>query len=678
MDHSDDYHTAGGSAPGSEVKYSATPFLATGDLYSSRTSEYADVATVAVGGSTVTLGVSTVAQELSAASTVAPPPPETSSISATWAPSPDMTTAGSATWAPSPETTSAGSATWVQLHSSMYDSDDYHTAGGSAPGSEVKYSATPFLATGDLYSPRTSEYADVSTVAVGGSTVASEVLGFESRSDGPQEGASVVFEHARASASAAMATVDVTATVVIAPTSVFPTMEATTTPTTTTPELPSGKKPVPTKPGLNLKPSIKQPLDEITVTAGQLLRLKVPGRTFEDFEDGPTHKLRLELLDSTKKFLPKTKWLQFNQRKQEIYGLPLDDDVGSAEYFLAAYDSGGKVEYDGVKIIVEKRNASAPPNHEFAVRMAVLGADDDYAAFRNNVTLQLLFLDKLAKAFGDPNPGKIQVGSVSKGSVVVAWSNASLPTNTCSEDEISALASRLRSGDGDIPNSQFRDAMSPEFDVESVPPPAKVGACRGNTTEAPPTVPPPVAIPGGEEVAPADAEPTAAPETPVTGRTERRRDDVLLTTVLPAVVIGAMLLLAAIVACLLYRRRRKGKMSDEDEETINKGIPVIFKDELGDTEERAKQPSVMRDEKPPLPQQQPPPEYPRSASTSAASTPASDTKRASPDTIERAPPGDAESPPYNPPPPVAAANNHKKQGPKHTPTHRMPPPYVPP
>jgi len=62
-------------------------------------------------------------------------------------------------------------------------------------------------------------------------------------------------------------------------------------------------------------------------------------------------------------------------------------------------------------------------------------------------------------------------------------------------------------------------------------------------------------------------------------------DDYLLTFVLPAIIIAAMLILAGIIACVLHKRRRSGKMSvseqdDERQSFRNKGIPVIFQDEL--------------------------------------------------------------------------------------------------
>lgn len=59
----------------------------------------------------------------------------------------------------------------------------------------------------------------------------------------------------------------------------------------------------------------------------------------------------------------------------------------------------------------------------------------------------------------------------------------------------------------------------------------------------------------------------------------------LVTFIVPAVIISVILLLAGIVACVLYRKRRtgKGKLNqDEDgrQSYGNKGIPVIFQEEL--------------------------------------------------------------------------------------------------
>ncbi|KAH7964047.1 hypothetical protein HPB51_027715 [Rhipicephalus microplus] len=140
------------------------------------------------------------------------------------------------------------------------------------------------------------------------------------------------------------------------------------------------------------------------------------------------------------------------------------------------------------------------------------------------------------------------------------------------------------------------DEMLPEFHVlkaDTMP----LGLCMdkglpptivaGVGTAASPTAPPP-----GETIPPADD------------------DDVYITTIIPAVVIAAMLLLASLIACFLYRKKHKGKLSMQDSSTfINKGIPIIFADELEDKPDPAKPPVIMKEERPPLPS----PEYPRGA-----------------------------------------------------------------
>jgi dystroglycan 1 len=113
----------------------------------------------------------------------------------------------------------------------------------------------------------------------------------------------------------------------------------------------------------------------------------------------------------------------------------------------------------------------------------------------------------------------------------------------------------------------------------------------------------------------------------------------------------------AVVACVLYRRRRTGKMNVEEDgrQTYgNKGIPVIFQEELEEKPESGtKTPVILKDEKPPLA----PPEYSKSGSLKLTD----------------------DSEPYQPPPPFTRTQEQGRQPrPKPTPTYRKPPPYVPP
>ncbi|KAJ8976624.1 hypothetical protein NQ317_009716 [Molorchus minor] len=91
-------------------------------------------------------------------------------------------------------------------------------------------------------------------------------------------------------------------------------------------------------------------------------------------------------------------------------------------------------------------------------------------------------------------------------------------------------------------------------------------------------------------------------------------DDYLITFIVPAVIISIMLFLATVAACVLYRRRRTGKMNVEEDGRQsygNKGIPVIFQEELDEKPEPGtKTPVILKEEKPPLA----PPDYSKSGS----------------------------------------------------------------
>lgn len=152
-------------------------------------------------------------------------------------------------------------------------------------------------------------------------------------------------------------------------------------------------------------------------------------------------------------------------------------------------------------------------------------------------------------------------------------------------------------------------------------------------------------------------------------------DDYLITFVVPAVIIAFMLLLAGVVACVLYRRRRSGKMNVEDERQSfrNKGIPVIFQDEIDEKPDSGtKTPVILKEEKPPLA----PPEYSKGNNFHCYSTRTSVIMYVC--VVGNTPvPDENSDAPYHPPPPFAASGERGPR-PKATPTYRKPPPYVPP
>lgn len=393
----------------------------------------------------------------------------------------------------------------------------------------------------------------------------------------------------------------------------------------------------------NQAPTRRNPIGQINATVGEILRFIIPDDTFYDYEDGSTRYLALSFLSADGVQLPQTSWIQFNPRTQELYGLPLDVDIPRHEFQMVAQDSAGATVTDVFVVLVQPR-----AQMKWAVEFS-LHLKEDFEAFSRNISRKVLVAWKLAQLYGDPDPRFITVNTISQGSVVYAWTNNTLRYEPCPTETILQLMRRLVH-DNQTLTQRLIDEMRPEFHVlkaDTMP----LGLCMdkglpptivaGAGTAAAPTAPPP-----GETIPPADD------------------DDVYITTIIPAAVIAAMLLLAALIACLLYRKKRKGKLSMQDSSTfINKGIPIIFADELEDKPDPAKPPVIMKEERPPLP----PPEYPRGA------TPQTGRRTITPRGADIA---DSAAPYQHPTPPFASG--HADRRPKAAPTYRQPPPYVPP
>ncbi|XP_025830244.1 uncharacterized protein LOC108735390 isoform X2 [Agrilus planipennis] len=385
--------------------------------------------------------------------------------------------------------------------------------------------------------------------------------------------------------------------------------------------------PAPSEP-TNFPPILRNAVDHINASVGELLVYRVPDDTFYDPEDVEGRNLRMFLLTSDRKPLPPDNWLQFDSKNREFYGIPLPKNVGRTEYTLICEDSGGLTAPDSLVVAVHQ---PARVNYNMEFSMTV---ETDYETFATSPNMQRKFIEKLRDLFEDRDTNNIHLTSISKGSTIVSWYNKSLPVTHCPKDEIRRLEAVLIYSDRSI-NSRVYDIMRPEFSVSRInfqP----LAACKTR----------PIVAPTPEVILPPDD-----------SSAQESHEEYLVTFIVPAVIIAVMLLLAGIAACILYRRRRSGKMNVEEDGRQsygNKGIPVIFQEELEEKPDPGtKAPIILKDEKPPLA----PPEYSKSGSLKM----------------------NDDSEPYHPPPPFTRTQDNGKQSrPKPTPTYRKPPPYVPP
>lgn len=345
-------------------------------------------------------------------------------------------------------------------------------------------------------------------------------------------------------------------------------------------------------------------------------------------------------------------WVQFNSTSQLMYGMPDHNHIGKHEYFMYATDKGGLFAVDAFEIHVHKRPHGDKSPVKFKARL-----EGDHNAVVNDINKKIMLVKKLALAFGDRNSSTITVQDIAKGSIVVEWTNNTLPLEPCPREQIRTLSKKIADDSGG-PSLAFSNVLQPEFKPLNVSVVGS-GSCRHIQFI-------PVTKDGRviSEVTPT----VAAGKDPE----KSSEDDVYLHTVIPAVVVAAILLVAGIIAMICYRKKRKGKLTIEDQATfIKKGVPIIFADELDDSKPppSSSMPLILQEEKAPLP----PPEYPNQSMP--------ETTPLNQDTIGEYTPlrdEDPNAPPYQPPPPFTAPMEGKGSRPKNMTPYRSPPPYVPP
>ncbi|XP_038839650.1 dystroglycan-like [Salvelinus namaycush] len=399
----------------------------------------------------------------------------------------------------------------------------------------------------------------------------------------------------------------------------------------------------------NEKPDLRNPIDQVNAFVGTYFEVKIPSDTFFDKEDGTTDKLRLTLRMNHNEVVGDDSWIQFNSTSQLLYGLPDSNHIGKHEYFMQATDKGGLNAIDAFEVRVNRWASNDKSPVLFQARF-----HGEPHQVTNDIHKKILLIKKLAYSFGDRNSSTVTLRNITKGSIMVAWTNNSLQQNPCPKEQIQTMSRRISDAQG-RPSQTFISTMEPEFKPIDI----KIkgtAACR-NYMFVPPseiTIPIPPAV------------------TPTLGAGRQSTDDVYLHTVIPAVVVAAILLIAGIIAMICYRKKRKGKLTIEDQATfIKKGVPIIFADELDDSKPppSSSMPLILQEEKPPLP----PPEYPNMASPET--TPLNQDLLGEYTALRDE---DPNAPPYQPPPPFTVPMEGKGSRPKNMTPYRSPPPYVPP
>lgn len=114
----------------------------------------------------------------------------------------------------------------------------------------------------------------------------------------------------------------------------------------------------------------------------------------------------------------------------------MDEDVSRWEYLVKATDKEGASTTDRLEILVQQHKAKRVVNHEFTLLMRL----EKKQEFSHAVDWPLKVLRDLSRLYHS-NASEVTVRSVNYTSdpVVFTWTNDSLPTSYCPENEISRM-----------------------------------------------------------------------------------------------------------------------------------------------------------------------------------------------------------------------------------------------
>lgn len=223
-------------------------------------------------------------------------------------------------------------------------------------------------------------------------------------------------------------------------------------------------RPAPSPPNTkNFPPTVRNAIDKISASIGQLLVFAVPKDTFYDPED--LTELKLTLLNEDRSPIDPSNWLQFDAKNQEFFGVPGIHDK-TQQYVLVAEDKNGLTTNDA--LVVDVHNTHSKRDYSAAFEYQLEIGIDQF----QNPSMKRKFIERLQQYFHDSTTNSIVIKSVKKlqylGRTAVVVQNTTLyHQTTCPSQDILALRDRLVRQDGSV-KSSVKEAIGNEFNVQKI------------------------------------------------------------------------------------------------------------------------------------------------------------------------------------------------------------------
>ncbi|RDD44563.1 Dystroglycan [Trichoplax sp. H2] len=210
-------------------------------------------------------------------------------------------------------------------------------------------------------------------------------------------------------------------------------------------------------------PIVIQNIGALNAIEGIVFNFKLPSNSFYDVTDGFTPNLNIHMIHSNGNNISAHSWIQFNANSQALYGLPLQASVGSHYYNFTITNTKGFTLLYPITINVRKMyiNATIKDYSRF-----ILAIDKPLQLFAN-VSKRIDLISRIASYFGDSNTSYITTLSLTNGSTIITWTNATIPPKLCSSSLFERLTTLLVDANGKAIN-KFVVAMLPEYPIISV------------------------------------------------------------------------------------------------------------------------------------------------------------------------------------------------------------------
>lgn len=229
---------------------------------------------------------------------------------------------------------------------------------------------------------------------------------------------------------------------------------------------------------VNNKPYVAKRMKKLQAIAGKTFTHTIEDSIFDDQEDGKD--LKIQLLDKNEQPLQSNSWIKFDPKKQEIYGLPLDNDVSKHEFKLRATDSGNEYVDEIVEITVFQHKTLRSLNHEIYIQVTI---EKEY---ESAVDWEIRLIRGIVEALDDDSMGSIVVRDIkpnkhSKNFFTFVYSNDTLPKEYCPKAELDKLMTRLT-------RKSLSDVLRREITVRNVEKDL-INTCAEANTIRPPILP---------------------------------------------------------------------------------------------------------------------------------------------------------------------------------------------